>query len=607
MRSSETALSRVLLNFWGFTSRGAHRCRGGAMLLPALMALLLMPAATRAGSEDDLRADALSAEVVGNTVQATLTYTVFDFLPFGNVGSYTIQVGIDRTGDNVIDSVLESFTGATGLGIHQWSQDIRADLDALVGANRVKDGDKLVARLDSGNNINEIFGTSEGNNVAIAAPFYVDIVAKSLVIDAANQATLTYLVDSPAKVHTFRIEFYLDDSPQNGSWDPTDTTVFSTVVNGDPGIRVLTTDFSAHPPATGQKIFARVDTDHDVAEAHENNNDASATNAEGTDLTAISLSYDVSTQNAVLNYFVDSANNVPGYNIEFILDSDNSLAPSAGDAIVGVVSGDVTPGPHATAPFSFGPNPPASGQFVFAYIDRPGALGNPPVTGNVIETDETTNNWVGAANTFTTDLVALALTYDSNTQTATLAYSVISPAPVVPYDIRFFVDRNNNGILDGGDPPQVGDVAGATSPGAHVVTQSYAAAPPASSQLIFAVVDFFHAVSADPTGNNTAIGVNTTPTDLVAISLTYDSGTQKAKLSYAVQAPIAVPAYTVEFVLDSDHSGTLTPGDAVIGTVAGQTAPGTYTLEQSYAANPAGSGSSSSPTSIGRARAAIRL
>ena len=576
-------------NMGRFTGRTARLCRCVAYVLPVLAALLTGPSAAWAGSEDNLRADALSAEVVGNTVQATLTYTVFDLLPFGNVGSYVIQVGIDRNGDNVIDSVLESFTGSPTLGTHQWSQDIRADLDALSGADRVKNGDRLIAKLDANNNINEFFGAGEGDNVVAATPFYVDIVAKSLVIDAANQATLTYLVDSPAKVHTFRIEFYLD-SNLNGSWDPTDTTVFSTVVNGDPGIRVLTADFSANPPAAGQKIFARVDTDNDVAEANENNNKVSGDGAEGNDLIAIALSYDPSTQNAVLNYFVDSANNVPSYNIEFILDSDNSLAPSAGDAIVGLVSGDVTPGPHTTAPFSFGANPPVSGQFVFAYIDRPGALGNPPVTGNVIENDETTNNWVGAANIFTTDLMALALTYDSNTQTATLAYSVISPTPVVPYDIRFFVDRNNNGILDGGDPPQVGDVAGATSPGAHVVTQSYAAAPPASNQLIFAVVDFFHAVAADPTGNNTAIGVNTTPTDLVAISLAYDAGAQKAKLSYAVQAPIPVPAYNIEFILDSDHSGTLTPGDALIATVAGQTAPGDYTLEQSYAANPADSG-----------------
>jgi hypothetical protein len=586
-----TCVLRAVVGKTTNANQSARRPRLAGAAVLSLAALLIGPSMVRAGSEDDLSAQALSAEVSGATVQAKLEYLVLDVFPLGNVGSYVIEVGIDRTGDNVIDSVLESFTGATGFGLQQWTQDIRADLDALSMANRIKNGDKLVAKLDANNQINEFFGTSEGNNVALATPFYVDIVAKSLVLDAANQATLTYLVDSPAKIHNFRIEFYVDDNPQNGAWDPTDATIFSTVVNGNPGIRLETADFSGNPPATGQRIFARVDTDNEVVEAHNNNNDASTINAEGTDLTAVSLSYDPSTQDATLSYFVDSAANVPSYNIEFILDSDNDLSPSAGDTIIGTIAGDVTPGAHTAAAFSFAADPPASGQFIFAYIDRPGAGGNPPITGNVIETDETTNNWIGSANTFTTDLAALSLTYDSNTQDAALAYSLVSPAPVAPFEIKFFLDRNNNSILDGGDLPQVADVVVLTpTPGAYVLTQSYAGDALGSNQNIFAVLDFGNAVAEDDESNNTAIGINTTPTDLVAIALAYDANTKIATLSYAVQAPIPVPAHNIEFVLDADHSGTLSPGDTAVATVSGQTAPGTYTLAQSYAAFPADSG-----------------
>jgi hypothetical protein len=566
--------------------------RSGVCLTLATAFLLGVSTTAFAGPQDDLRADLLSVEAGGGVAQATLEYNVLDFPPFGNVENYFILVGIDRTGDNIIDEVLfNNIPGATGPGPHQWTQDIAPNLDALSPANRIKNGDKLVAQLDWTNQVNELFGAGEGNNVAVATPFYVDIVAKSLVLDGTNLATLTYLVDSPAKIHGFRIEFYLDDNPQNGAWDPTDSTIASVNVNGNTGIRTETADFSSNPPATGQMIFARVDTDGEVAEDKENNNRASFTNAAGADLVAVSLDYDTATHNATLSYYVDSADNVGPYNIEFILDADNDLAPSAGDVVVGTMPGIVTPGPHAAGPFSFAGNPPASGQLIFAYIDRPGAGGNPPITGLVDETDETVNNLVGASNIFTTDLAALSLTYDSNTQNATLAYSIISPSPVAPFEIKFFLDRNNNTILDGGDLPQVGSsVILGGSPGGHVLTQSYAGSAPASNQRIFAVLDFTGAIAESNEANNTAIGINTDPTDLVAVSLAYDSNTKQATLSYAVQAPIPVPAYNIEFVLDADLSGTPTVGDALIATVPGQTAPGAYALSQSYLANPPASG-----------------
>jgi len=590
MSRSMTNVQRATTNNPAINRSLPRRLGLGLSLAAALF--LGASASVFAGPQDDLRADLLSVEAGGGVAQATLDYNVLDLPPLGNVENYFILVGIDRTGDNIIDYVLfNNIPGATGLGPHQATQDIRPDLDALAPADRIKNGDKLVAQLDWTSQVNELFGAGEGNNVAVATPFYVDIVAKSLVLDATNLATLTYLVDSPARVHGFRIEFHLDDNPQNGVWDPTDSTIASVNVGGNPGIRTETADFSANPPATGQMIFARVDTDAEVTEDKEGNNRASFSNAAGPDLVAVSLDYDAGSQNATLNYYVDAADNVDPYNIEFILDADNDLAPSGGDIIVSTVPGVVTPGPHSAGPVSFAGNPPASGQLIFAYIDRPGAGGNPPITGLVDETDETANNLVGAANTATTNLVALSLTYDSNTQNAMLAYSIVAPAPVAPFEIKFFLDRNGNTILDGGDLPQVGSsIVLAGSPGGHVLAQSYAGSAPASNQRVFAVVDFTNAVAETNEGDNTAIGINNAPTDLVAVSLAYDSNTKQATLSYAVQAPIPVPAYNIEFVLDADLSGTPTVGDTPIATVPGPTAPGAYTLGQSFAANPPASG-----------------
>lgn len=559
--------------------------------LGILMTLIATSGLTTSARADDLRATLLAAEPSGGTLQASLEYVVVpDILP-PPIPPYTIAIGLDKTGDSIIDVLLYTIPGNTTLGVYSWSQDIRPDLNALAAANRIQNGDRLVAFLDNTNAVNETTGGGEGNNTAVAVPFYVDIVAESLVLDAANQATLTFLVNSPARLRNFRIEFYIDDNPQNGVWDPTDTTIFSDVVNGNPGIRTITADYTTNPPATGQMIFARVETDSQISENQEGNNRAAAANAALTDLHAVSLAYDPGAQAATLDYFVQSTADVPAFTIEFILDADNDLMPSAGDVIVGTVPGVVTPGAHTAGPISFAGNPPASGQFIFAYLDQPGSGGNPPITGFVIETDEAGNNWLGDVETFTTDLRPLVLSYDAITQDATLTYAIVAPAPVAPFEIRFFLDRNNNSILDGGDLPQVGNVPVlAGNPGAYVVIQSYAGNAPASHQHLFAVVDFNDAVVEDDELNNTGIGINSTPTDLVAVALAYDSVTQNATLSYAVQAPISVTAYNIEFVLDANNDGIPNVGDTIVAAVPGQTAPGAYALAQSFAGNTPASG-----------------
>jgi len=577
----------------GKTSNQTRRMFGAGALC-VLMASMLAPTTAWAGAEDNIRADLLSVEESGGQVIATLDYSILDLPPLNNINAYTIEVGLDRNNDQTIDTLLWSFAGATSGTVlqpsHTVSQDIRPALDALAAANRVQDGDRVIANLDTTNsNPNELAGLGEGDNFAAATPFYVDIEPKSLVLDAANVATLTFLVNSPARIRGTTVEFWRDDNNSNAI-DGGDTLVGSFNVNGNPGIRVTTQDFSAFVPDSGQRIFARVDADAEVDEAAEGNNTISTINSSATDLIAISLAYDVGLQEATLSYLVQAPADVDPFIIEFILD-DGDMTPGPGDTIVGSIAGDVTPGAHVTAPFSFAGNAPAAGQFIFAYIDQPGSGGNPPLTGAVVESDETANNWMGSSSTFATDIVALSMTYDPVARIATLVYVVNSPTPVDPFGIRFSLDRNNNGG-PGGDAPPVAVIAGNTAPGAHVVTQSFAAPgdSPASNQLIYALLDNSGQVAEDDEGNNRADAYNTVPTDLVALSLSYDPNTQTATLSYAVDAPIDVPAYDIEFILDDDGSGTPTLGDILVASVPGQVAPGHYVLPQSFAANPADSG-----------------
>lgn len=552
-------------------------------------------ATAHAGPEDNIRANALTVEQTGTELRATLDYSVIDLPPILGtpVNAFTIEIGLDFDGDQTPEHILYSFAGetlATTSVNHLWSQNILPDLNALTQNLRVRNGARLIARLDTTNANNELFGAGEDDNFAASSPFFVDLQAKSLVLDGANQATLTYLIDSPAAVHESTIEFYLDDNPQNGTLDPTDSLVATLNIDGTPGIRSAVADYSGLIPASGQMIFARLDTSDDVVEADESNNEIAGINAQATDLIAISLHYDESTRDATLHYFVNSPTNVAPYDIEFFLDRDNSGSPTAGDApVVATVPGDVTPGPHS-ATVNFAGNAPISNQFIHAWIDRvPIGLG-----GQVAEQTEVANNIISAARTYTTDLSVTSFTYDSNTGTATLSYLVTSPTPVVPYAIVFALDRDRNGSIGVGDLPNAALVIGATSPGAHTATAQFVGNnAPASNQLVFATIDpviFNQVVESDESGNNFASAVNTTPTDLIAVSLSYDDNLQKATLSYVVDAPIPVPAYSIEFYLDSDHSGTPSPADALVALVPGNTQPGAYSLIQSYAVNPADSG-----------------
>lgn len=563
-RTNSTAVATALVAFWILTASPAH-----------------------AGPEDNLTAIELTVETSGNTVLSTFDYFVTDLPPFGNVEAYTIEVGLDKTGNGAIDVLVASLAGSQAGGLHSAVFDIRPSLDALSGPDRVEDGDTLVAVLDANNNINELFGFGEGDNEAVSIPLYVDIKPESLVLDAAHQAILTFLVDSPAKVRQFMVEFYLDDNPQNGSLDPTDTVIFSTYAGGRPGIRQLTADYSGNPPATGQLIFASVDVNSEVGEAREGNNTVWTPNVALTDLVAVALQYDPGSQDAALDYLVQGPTAVAPYNIEFIVDTDGNGTPSAGDTIVSTVAGATSPGVHTlTEPLAA--NPPASGQFLFAVIDRPTAAN--PVTGTVIESEETANNVAATVDSFATDLAALTLGYDANTQNATLSYLVDSPTALGPYAIQFILDRDGSGTPNAGDAPPVATVVGNGMPGAYVLVQSFAGDAPVSNQMVFAVLDRFNQVVEDDETNNVASAINTAPTDLVAVSLSYDANTQDATLSYTVVAPIPVTAYDIEFALDTDNSGTPSAGDTIIATVPGNATPGSYALTQSYAGDPAAAG-----------------
>ncbi|MEE8169248.1 MAG: hypothetical protein V3T70_01755 [Phycisphaerae bacterium] len=226
---------------------------------------------------------------------------------------------------------------------------------------------------------------------------------------------------------------------------------------------------------------------------------------------------------------------VPAYSVQFYLDRDNSGTLGAGDApaVGGSQAGQTSPGVYVIQQ-SFAGDPPAGGQFMFFVIDP---LEAPNVVFGVVdEIDDVTNNLAATQNTDVTDLAAISLVYDSPLRRATLSYAVNSPVPVGAYNIRFYLD-DGNGMFDPGLDTELDNVPGATAPGFHTAFGDYSFPAPGTGDVIFALLDSANAVAESSELNNLAEGVNNDPTDLVAISLAYDSNTQEATLSYLVGRP----------------------------------------------------------------------
>ena len=214
-----------------------------------------------------------------------------------------------------------------------------------------------------------------------------------------------------------------------------------------------------------------------------------------------------------------------------------------------------------------------------AYVISGNAL--TPAFSNAFDVDLNVND---------VDLRAVALTYDSITQAATLSYAVDGPVPVAPYDIEFFLDLDGNGLFDPVlDGPAITSVAGMINPGSYSAPGDFTSNPPDAGQYVFAAIDLAGAVAESDASNNDAGALNTALLDVAAAAATYDPVTREATLGYNVLAPIPVDAYVIAFFLDRDLSGDF---DAVfdgpaVDIVGGDVNPGAHSALGNFNAEPA--------------------
>ncbi len=451
--------------------------------------------------------------------------------------------------------------------------------------------------------------STAGYTGATSAPPFDITQAPNLVagfVGVAADATttnvsVTYTIEGPETVPAFNISIGLKRGA-NPTANLPPSPVAAPVLT--PGTHTLTQDVRAALDGLGTVGNGDViDVTAGPYAGETNTADNNRTSAPLiVNLSALSLTLDAAFS-AALTYRVDSPGNVPAYNIEFFLDSNNNGAFDFGiDAQVGLTqAGTVAPGSH-TATQSFAASPPASGQRIFAVLDR---------ANSVIESSEYPgDNITNVANVATTDLIATAVSVSVvGAQTlASVTYTVSSPAAVNPYVIRLGIDTNGDGIIESyltGGAGQPADIAGNTAPGSYDTTAIdiravlNAVGGINDGARICAVVDFFDTVLESNPNNNRAYAQ--APVDLAASALTASSsatGAFTAALDYVVSAPGNVPAFTILFGRDTNGDGVI---DNNLTTVAGDPSPGSHHVSLDLSAQLAALGvtSNSSVTIVG--------
>ncbi len=557
----------------------------------------------------DLQIGDVALATAGPASDLSITYSVVTEL--AAVPSFNINVGVDTDNDDAMDTFLGALTPPTVMltpGTHVFTADIRPLLNAL--APKIKHSDNIVVRLDPADAVKET-DESNASNKMVSDDIFVDIQPIGLSLIGSTQARFAYNVMSVANVEDLTVAFYLDDSAPFGDLNVGDTPVDSFVVssqdvaNVEPGGHEVIGDFTGFEPATNQFIFAVVDWPDTVVEANEGlANIASTANSEETDLQALQFyvwrNPGDALASAALNFRILSPAPVGTFNVRIGVDRapvDGVIDSPADVLLAGPVVGPNSPGWYSY----FLPNsldldspvlPLKHGDLLVMTLDLTQPGGDEGGVEEIV-TLEVANNFTWAISTV--DVVANGVDVTANTfngaTTAKVYYNVNSIGAVAPFNIRIGVDQDGNGEIDAGGVLATEAVSGnKLKPGDRTVNipdfraaLDALATPIQDDDWIVATIDLddTHApeslllIEWDEVANNAVKQKQLV--DLVAISLSYDSNTESALLSYGVNSIGNVADYDIEFHLDS-AAGPLV-GTFNVGTLpAVSLVPGTHTL-----------------------------
>ena len=537
--------------------------------------------------EVDIASGLVAIDIVSNTVtngEATYTINSPATLP-----PFTIHFGLDVDANGTIDNpLLDIAAPDLTPGTHTATADIRAALDAV----RVEHAYEIITVVDS---VLDITESNETNNNGAKA-MSVDLSANSLILDGALQATLTYTVNSPALTALYDLSFYIDDG--DGLFDPVLDGPAVGTVQGEsaPGTHTEVFDYSTNDPA-GNLIFAWVDSGETVLEGSEINNDVSPVSTTA-DLVAnaVSVTSDLATTTASISYTVNFAVSVGAFDIAIGRDTNaDDVIDDLLDTINVNTPALLTPGFHQAD----------SADFRAALNALAPRIGNDDRIIAVIDSADTIVESVGNNNTAgefqEVDLAANAITVSSDdVQTsATIAYTITSPANVDAFVLRIGRDLDSDGAIDAGaelaeiDIATLGTPDDYLTPGAHQLdtlaeVPDFRAALDAlvpqinNDETLIVVLDTANSVaeSSETVASNVAGETQRVDLVLASIAVEVAGPATTAKVTYQIESPARVPDFTVQLGIDDNDNGLLDAGEELGGPVAAVAMnPGTHTLD----------------------------
>lgn len=398
---------------------------------------------------------------------------LFDVQAAAPLAPFRVQLGLDRDGDGAvtpgeelgppIDAPLNN--GAVDIGAGGVVRNIRPELEAI----GIRDGDRIVARLDSDDAIRE---SSEANdrasdtvrvNLAAAA---VSVVAVSAEV---TNASANYTVSSPVNVPAFTIRFGLD-SNGNGLIEPQEQLGAPLPAPSlQPGTHTLG-PIDVRPFLDGlgngariknnDRVLAEIDFADAVVECDDQINppaDCAGSNIGASSGVLVDLSkgsvsaavINATTTDVSVSYTVNAPADVNDYVIRLALTDSTGSVRRFLTGVAGApadIVGEIAPGTYNAPPVNVrGVLNTAAvnhGDQIRAIVD---------FSDTVSELLESTDSNV-ATQTQTVDLrVSGFRTVTTAGYQVAIDYTIESPADVAEYLMNLAIDRNGNDLADAGE------------------------------------------------------------------------------------------------------------------------------------------------------------
>lgn len=522
----------------------------------------------------DLVPGSLTIEVDGASTLANVSYTVS---AAATVPPFVVRLGLDTDGDSIADQPLTDLNGQTNPGIQTQSVDVRGLLDTI----GIENGYRVVAEIDADAAIAEVNDMN-----ALERTLAVDIAIVSLVFDSVSgQATLTYRVNSPARVLEFQVGIFEDDGLMPDEYDPADSVRLQVAGQRDPGV------YSESVPSGSDDLVAAVDVLDNVAESNEDNDAIPQTTAADIVANSLSVVTNGGATTVRFGYTINAGSAFGPFNIDLGID----YAPADGNIDVMITTINVT------NPANLEPNQ----AFVVISADVRNQLDglatrieNGDVIVGVIDPlanadSNPNNNTANQAQVVDLSANSLALSVNGAQTSADANYTITAPASIDVFRVQ--IRRGGGETLVDLDIGSLTNAADFLEPGTHTLGQlaeipDFRAALNAlaprleDGEQLTLVLDADNNIreafdTGDIDDNNEVSQIQRVNINPANFTIDIGETETTAELAYAIESPAQVAPFTVQLALDTNGNGVIDAGEELGAPVAvASVDPGTQTL-----------------------------